>query len=253
VTKETFAGAYAGHWDPETFKHVPALLLNTTDVWSGQRSVVAPFRFSGTGPLEFFPLSIAGSDGKTRALALSTAAVLSARFPWITPPGWVKRPAQKATDPKEARVVDGGYFENSGVATALDLVKDVLPQLRARKEKFEVNLIILTAKDFGFSTFLGFGEAFGPIRAMLNTRTARASIEVARAAADLERLSTHQVTLKPIIVRLQGLGYPLPLGWRLATSTQYLIQYQKGMRGSCSGGEDANCAKDAIYQQLSRH
>lgn len=252
VAKETFAGAYATHWNPESLKHVPALLLNTTDVWSGQRRVIAPFHFLGTGPLEFFPLSVTGSDGKTQALPLSTAAVLSSRFPWITPPGWVKRPTQKAMEPQETRVVDGGYFENSGVATALDLLKNVVPQLRLRPEKFEVNLIILTSEDFAFSMFLGFGETFGPIRAMLNTRTARASIEVARAAADLERLSTDQVVLRPIVVRLRGLGYPLPLGWRLAKSTQYLIQYQKGVRGNCNGGEDANCAKDAIYRQLSR-
>jgi hypothetical protein len=44
------------------------------------------------------------------------AAGLSARFPWITPAGSVPSMPSK-------KLVDGGYFENSAVETAVDIIR----------------------------------------------------------------------------------------------------------------------------------
>ena len=48
---------------------------------------------------------------------VSTAVGLSARFPWVTPPGSV------GSHDANFRLVDGGYFENSGTETASDLIR----------------------------------------------------------------------------------------------------------------------------------
>ena len=48
-------------------------------------------------------------------LRLSTAALLSARFPIISPAGVLRNDADASFGD---RVVDGGYFENSGLSTA---------------------------------------------------------------------------------------------------------------------------------------
>ncbi|MBB4198475.1 hypothetical protein CCR94_03970 [Rhodoblastus sphagnicola] len=53
-------------------------------------------------------------------LRLSTAALLSARFPIISPPGVIRDDADASYGD---RVVDGGYFENSGLTSALDLAE----------------------------------------------------------------------------------------------------------------------------------
>src|SRR5439155_10310858 len=53
---------------------------------------------------------------------LSTAAHMSARFTYVSPAG------RFATD--GTHVVDGGYFENSGAATALDILRQVNNELR---------------------------------------------------------------------------------------------------------------------------
>lgn len=53
-------------------------------------------------------------------LRLSTAALLSARFPIISPAGVLRDDADGSFGD---RVVDGGYFENSGLTTALDLAE----------------------------------------------------------------------------------------------------------------------------------
>ncbi|MCW2276198.1 hypothetical protein GJ654_17925 [Rhodoblastus acidophilus] len=53
-------------------------------------------------------------------LRLSTAALLSARFPIISPAGVLRNEADATYGD---RVVDGGYFENSGLSTATDLAR----------------------------------------------------------------------------------------------------------------------------------
>ena len=61
----------------------------------------------------------AGNPSPQVNVRLSTAALLSARFPIISPAGsiWMQGESGKHGD----EVVDGGYFENSGVTTALDI------------------------------------------------------------------------------------------------------------------------------------
>jgi hypothetical protein len=115
-----FAAPYVSHW--QTFKHSPALLLNMTEIQSGNRRLIAPFEFRGTGGLQFFPLRDTGST-KVNYLPLNTAAVLSTRFPWITPYGRILEEQKSSV----RQIVDGGYFENFGAATAMDLVSSLIP------------------------------------------------------------------------------------------------------------------------------
>ena len=51
---------------------------------------------------------------------LSTTAMLSARFPIVAPAGTIRA---KDEDNVGDRVVDGGYFENTGLTTALDIAR----------------------------------------------------------------------------------------------------------------------------------
>jgi hypothetical protein len=52
-------------------------------------------------------------------LMLSTAATMSCRFPLISPHGAIRDRKGNIVD----RIVDGGYFENDGLATAADIVR----------------------------------------------------------------------------------------------------------------------------------
>jgi hypothetical protein len=61
-------------------------------------------------------------------LLLSTAALISARFPVISPAGVLRTPGGQDPPGGQAqgdRVVDGGYFENAGLTTALDLAAEL--------------------------------------------------------------------------------------------------------------------------------
>jgi hypothetical protein len=55
-------------------------------------------------------------------IRLSTAAMLSARFPIVSPAGIIRALGAELTGD---RAVDGGYFENTGLTTALDIARAI--------------------------------------------------------------------------------------------------------------------------------
>lgn len=108
-------GSLAAGWSPEA--GVPALFLNTTRVWDGGRLMLSPFdRMVPDSPA-------AGPDGRMAGagLAVSTAAFMSARFPVVT------AAARLQSDGQIRQIVDGGYFDNSGMETVNDILEVVRP------------------------------------------------------------------------------------------------------------------------------
>ena len=60
------------------------------------------------------------SDAKKYDFPLALAASLSARFPIVSPQADLK--AAETDETLLARVVDGGYFENHGATSLLELI-----------------------------------------------------------------------------------------------------------------------------------
>jgi hypothetical protein len=259
--------SFLEHWKPEGA--TPALLINTTEVGSGRRRVIAPFRFEGGADMRFFPLWKDAFDFRTAHekgelakqpaqyelaqppdeldIPLSTAAMLSARFPFFTPAAsyddyTLKLEGDKLVVAKQKkRLVDGGYFENSGTRTALDLINDIKRSNLFIDKTVEIKLIVLTSSVFSEQTAFGLGEIASPIIALESTRGARTPITIASARLEL---NAGDVTLEVTpgrklsarmlqTVNLRGIGYKLPLGWRLSELTQTLIKLQNGNRGNC--------------------
>ena len=116
----------------------PFLFVNGTSVATGQRiiaSEVAAASHRPDGEKSLFPLAFdlceVRSNGPCRDndaksdIRLSTTFTISARFPVISPHGNLRNEvSHKIID----RIVDGGYFENDGLATAAD-VADTLKEL----------------------------------------------------------------------------------------------------------------------------
>jgi hypothetical protein len=121
--------ARAGAW-------LPLLFINGTSVSTGRRIVVgdvcAADRFGSKRTL--FPFAYDLNEIATwpkkpnadpceppadRNIRLSTAATMSARFPIISPYGNLRDRNNDVVD----RIVDGGYFENDGLATAADIAE----------------------------------------------------------------------------------------------------------------------------------
>jgi hypothetical protein len=226
-TANTMAEPFLSLW-PQGFDKslfTPALILNTTEVDTGRRRLISPFTSAS-----------ATHEGKVESLPLSTAAVLSARFPWITPSGWYYDPSEtgECTSPEKSvtKLSDGGYFESSGVATALDLAHSLKNIIDQRGMNVDIKLVILTSGGFASETADGLNEALDPIRTMLNASEARGYIEVGRAdQADFAKAAAQSGAV--LKVRLEEYGYPLPLGWSLSDVTRYLIQFQTGELNPC--------------------
>jgi hypothetical protein len=101
-------------------------------------------------------------------LKLITAAVLSARYPYVTPPASIRKKGDNINDEEVLRFVDGGYLENSGVATALDIAREIQP-----KTDVPVKIIALGNRNSQTIENSSFNELVTPFRTMLQTRVAR--------------------------------------------------------------------------------
>ena len=104
----------------------PLLIFNGTSVGSGRRIIVSSLLPTHQGrrlfadAFDFYEMACPGQDPKTPTcdLRLSTAVTMSARFPLVSPAGVIVRNKVPVD-----RVVDGGYFENFGAQSALELAR----------------------------------------------------------------------------------------------------------------------------------
>jgi Patatin-like phospholipase len=105
---------------PDAASKWPVVLLNTTEARTGDPLVFTNSNFPAPSPsrdvnhsLHGFHLVYAGRD-----VRLETAVRLSAAFPFVSP-------AARADIPGDAEhLVDGGYFDNSGLFTLTEWLKD---------------------------------------------------------------------------------------------------------------------------------
>ncbi len=247
-----FAEPFLTHWDASN--PGPALILNATDVEHGYRVVIAPFevvdlRAIGnistiTRIVEFHKLlgkpPGAAMDVFAEDLSLATAVGLSARFPWILPAGRLTNAEH------DLRMVDGGYIENSGVETTLDLLRAVQTSYWGTgTHKISVHLLVIS--DLGLletRAWQGIGEILSPLRTMLSTRTSRGTLAIYRASnfaddcfADKRcNRSNAQFAMFP----LNLIDYPIPLGWQLSPLSATLVGLHSGYADKENSGPAAN-------------
>jgi hypothetical protein len=167
---------------------VPALFLNSTHVESGRRYVAMPLRatpsMGATGnalPDAVDVLGLLGAD-----LPLSSAVHNSARFTYISPAGRLDR----GTGVEYGRVVDGGYFENSGLATLRDIYQVVRQSGHRVIVLYLCNDPLACARDMVENPSptvraSGTNELLAPVRAVLRARDARGSLARAQVRQEV--------------------------------------------------------------------
>lgn len=133
-----FAESFSALWHGERRLKVPLLLLNTTDAVTGRRLVLAPVTLGDDTPERGDLAPLLGEH----EVRLSTAVLLSARFPGVSPAGRV--PAQGLPG-REYRIVDGGFADNSGGASALEALRaltEAADELKVRQQIQPVAVVI---------------------------------------------------------------------------------------------------------------
>ncbi len=114
---------YLDLWQGKSKSWRPLVLVGGASQETGRRVLTSPVTFAETGidADDFF--TDAGRD-----IPQSAAILNGARFPWISPPGRVTV-REKGKKSNVYHVVDGGYFDNSGIETARQLMAWSLPNL----------------------------------------------------------------------------------------------------------------------------
>jgi hypothetical protein len=224
-----FGRPFRALWSEASAFGVPPLFLNSTVVETGQRLIAAPVRI---GEPEFSE-ALDSEQVIGAAVALSTSVHDSARFTYLSPDGLVRR--QDA--PGEwLRLVDGGYFENSGAVTAGEIVRNV----QSASEKLgadAVQPIVIHISNDPETTDPAdlleqrkwLDQALAPVKALLNTRAARgfqAREDLAkRVAADIH----FRLCRNPGEGRAEQRKAPLPLGWALSGLARAEMRRQLGV------------------------
>jgi hypothetical protein len=207
------------HWQPQGI--APALVLNTTVVETGDRLVISPFKIQLPNKQNI------AIDEPDLDLKLSTAAVLSARFPYFTPVGSY----QRSSDKRKLRLADGGYFDNSGIPTALDIGRN-LQRLKGYGKTFEIVYLSLIDGQFNGSTTQlnseGLNEVLSPVRALFSARQSRS-----RSAVELSTFTVNdgiddplKYKFRTLFLKKSGEGVKLPLGWLISKRSRKFIDRQ---------------------------
>jgi hypothetical protein len=207
------------HWQPQGI--APALVLNTTVVETGDRLVISPFKIQLPNKENI------AIDEPNLDLKLSTAAVLSARFPYFTPVGWY----QRSSDKSKWRLADGGYFDNSGIPTALDIGRS-LQRIKGYGTTFEIVYLSLIDGQFNGSTTQlnseGLNEVLSPVRALFSARASRS-----RSAVELSTFTINdgiddpiEYKFRTLFLKKSGDGVKLPLGWLISKRSRKFIDRQ---------------------------
>ena len=110
--RDSFTAGFDSLWAGPNSVRVPVLLLNSTDARTGRRLVLAPAALVADDE-RADTLALLGG----RSLRLSPAVLLSARFPVVSPAGWL--PATHRGGAGTA-IVDGGFADNSGSDSAAE-------------------------------------------------------------------------------------------------------------------------------------
>ena len=196
----------------------PLLLLNTTDVNSGERMVITPL--TSFVPVLSLPTYANVTGCKMYELCASpdilASSLVSARFPYLTPAAQLTIRYEKNQE-REARYVDGGYFENSGVETARDFIHSIR-EFGARALLGYADLIAMdfpALEESDRSRLSSFEELRVPVRALLATRGARG--ELAKQRAD--EASVLDVGFRYRHLRLDNTERAFTLGWALSENT----------------------------------
>lgn len=112
----------------------PALLFNATHQETGRRIITSHVKIERDVFLDSYDaLQVLGSD-----VRLSTAAHNSARFTYVSPAGNLF----STTKQNRGYIIDGGYFENYGAQTTLELARKAIDAIDPDREN-KVKLVVL--------------------------------------------------------------------------------------------------------------
>jgi len=205
-----------------TVKHsIPNLFINGTLAETGQKVITSNLRLD-----RFFPDVLDVLNYVKRDVPVKTAALLSARFPYVTPGGLIDN-GDDSCKKFYGHIVDGGYHENTGIETAIEILNSVKTQ--AAIDNISISPIVLFIKNSSIpdSSSQALGALFDlrtPPSAFINAWS-RQGFPYFPYTDALCRYSRDKIHFKKIeLTRDNATAMRLPLGWYLSDSANAVIQ-----------------------------
>jgi hypothetical protein len=212
VAREAFARPFLGA-APE---HGPSLFLNGTEVETGRRVIFSPIRIEPP-PMSAGPAEVAFKNARDGIellggdLPVSGAVHMSARFTYVSPAGTIR------LGKSIHRIVDGGYFENSGAATASEILQFLQSGRNPSRDRLDARVILITHTEKPLPGGEALSEELAPLRALFATRVARGDHAVAELRSTAGPAAWTEFNLRT------DEGVPLPLGWLLSAQARRAI------------------------------
>jgi hypothetical protein len=249
---DRLAGSFVDLWKSGSREWMPALFLNGTSVEKGHRIITTNLRLTNVfldaeDAAETLAQDRLPATQAACHIPLSTAADMSARFTYVSPAGRF---------PGGTHVVDGGYFENSGATTAIEIVTRIKDVCRyANITNVSVKVIMISNDPRKGSLAIApakpgpeaagpkrsesltrrpnfLGDLLAPPDALMNTRDARgvyAQKAIRREQRPFKADQQDQVpsdTKDIVYFGLRDINVPLPLGWMLSREAATTMQSQ---------------------------
>jgi predicted acylesterase/phospholipase RssA len=194
---DRFNAPQADLYKSDSARRVPLLLFNATSIDSGRRVLATTVQFNPPDVLDLY-----GAGLRTAGLPLGFAVLNSARFTYVSPAATVHAGAPGSAPSVVDRLVDGGYFDNSGMDTILDLAGQLVRSGKVARENLLIVIInndatldpicphdaLPQAPEPGIDRAWGapvagvprLSETLAPVSAILATRSARSSLAMRR-------------------------------------------------------------------------
>lgn len=227
-------------WQPA--KGMPLLLFNTTDVATGGNQVLSPLKRIRTGVSGRLVLP------DDRDLTVANGMVTSARFPLVTPPIRVRALPDNAFELLRGaytrQLVDGGYFDNSGIETLMDFLPFLIAERRRLRDAPDsaekttalrrvaasgpIEVIVFSVREIGIAdTEVDIkGTVGAPLSAFTNAWRARRDLTAYRleTAFQLPGDTSRDLCVQPMELIERPGGFTV--SWFLAETTFNRIEEQ---------------------------
>jgi hypothetical protein len=184
----------------------PALFINTTEVESGRQCWLSNVSMNDSslvfgGERDLLAEKIRGG------VNYSTMINFSSRFPFFSPGAAVHQ-----NEGQKFHYVDGGYVENTGCGTMLEVLTALQPQLKAKRVKpFVLVLRFSNDKERPWSNVSFANEGTEILLGIYNTR-------IGRSQTAQEQLRRFAVSMggDMIVLPLDKTGSEVPMNWAMS-------------------------------------
>lgn len=215
--KTSFANVLAIRKQPS---RLPIICLNVTRMQDGNPGVVSNVRLDGINfnnrvdVLELLP--------DTMDIRLSTATILGARFPFVSPAGRIDQLRDSTIRPHY--FVDGGYFDNSGAGVVQEMIRLINnyartskdPVIRARAAKLRFVILHITNSPPGSAVLEVVkpltNDLAAPLKTVIGAYDMQTTVNDRRLVsflADIDSLGPAKATYLPIHLYKQFSELPL--------------------------------------------